>query len=96
MYKLPVKYDTLDWRKGKKALVRAQYIKEQDGKCYYCKQDLTKSPPKHITDKPINWKRFPDNFMKSPIHLQHCHKTGMTEGAVHAYCNAVMFEYEGR
>lgn len=96
MYKLPIKYNTLDWRKGEKALVREQYIKEQNGLCYYCKQDLTKEPPKYIKDKKINWDRFPNGFMKSPIHLQHCHKSGLTEGAVHAYCNAVMFQYEGR
>lgn len=24
------------------------------------------------------------------------HKTGMTEGAVHNYCNAVMWQYENR
>ena len=49
-----------------------------------------------IKNKKINWKLFPPNFLKYPIHLQHCHKTGWTEGAVHAYCNAVMWQYEGR
>jgi hypothetical protein len=34
--------------------------------------------------------------LKSPIHLQHDHDTGLTEGAVHAYCNAVLWQYEGR
>jgi hypothetical protein len=33
---------------------------------------------------------------KELIHLQHCHKTNMTEGAVHAYCNAVLWQYEGK
>lgn len=44
----------------------------------------------------VDWSLFPVGFLNSPIHLQHCHKTDMTEGAVHAMCNAVMWVYEGR
>ena len=44
----------------------------------------------------INWKLFPKFFLVHPIHLQHNHETNMTEGAVHAYCNAVMWQYESR
>ena len=88
MYKLPLNYDNLHYTERK--LVRLQYIEEQGGKCYYCGIDLNLPPPSNITDKPINWRLFPSNFLQNPIHLQHCHKTGMTEGAVHAYCNAVM------
>ena len=62
----------------------------------FCTESLSKPAPKHITDQKINWKLFPPNFLKAPIHLQHDHKTGMTEGAVHNYCNAVMWQYEGR
>lgn len=76
--------------------VRNEYIKLQDNKCYWCQGLLSESPPTNITDKEIDWKRFPHNFLQYSIHLQHCHKTGMTEGAVHAYCNAVMWQYEGR
>ena len=47
-------------------------------------------------EKKINWKLFPPFFLRFPIHLQHNHDTNMTEGAVHAYCNAVMWQYEGR
>ena len=79
-----------------KRAVREKYIKLQDGKCYYCKEDLYKEPPKRITDKPINWDLFPNNFLKYPIHLQHNHNTDETEGVVHAYCNAVMWQYERR
>tara|TARA_R110000850_G_scaffold154141_1_gene277674 strand:+ start:327 stop:614 length:288 start_codon:yes stop_codon:yes gene_type:complete len=93
---LPTKYSKLDWRKGEKAQVRNRYIKLQKGSCYWCKQLLNKEPPKVITDKKINWKLFPPNFLKHPIHLQHNHDTDMTEGAVHAYCNAVLWQYEGR
>jgi hypothetical protein len=93
-YELPVDYTELHWTERK--LVRGQYVEEQKNKCMYCGCDLSQEPPKHITDKKINWDLFPDNFLKYPIHLQHCHETNMTEGAVHAYCNAVMWQYEGR
>lgn len=92
MYKLPIDYTKLTPKQRKE--VREQYIKEQDGECFYCGCSLSESPPKEITDKPINWKLFPPNFLKYPIHLQHSHTTGMTEGAVHSYCNAVMWQYE--
>lgn len=94
IYNLPVDYTELHYSKRKE--VRQQYIKEQDGKCFYCGEDLNKEPPIVIIEKDINWNLFPPNFLKSPIHLQHCHKTGMTEGAVHAYCNAVLWQYEHR
>lgn len=95
-FKLPTKYSKLDWRKGEKRTVREQYRTLQDNLCYYCGESLSYLPPERITSKPINWNRFPPNFLKYPVHLQHCHKTDMTEGAVHAYCNAVLWQYEGR
>lgn len=94
--KLPVEYSKLDWRKGEKAIVREQYIVEQKGLCYYCGKELSEPPPKEVTDKIINWELFPPNFLIHPIHLQHNHNTDMTEGAVHAYCNAVLWQYEGK
>lgn len=93
-YKLPVNYDKLHYTERK--LVREQYVAEQGGNCMYCGMALKDAPPQTITDKQINWRLFPDNFLKYPIHLQHNHNTGMTEGAVHAYCNAVLWQYEGR
>ncbi len=75
--------------------LRLAYISAQNNKCFYCGESLSEEPPKRITDKPIKWSLFPDNFLKYPIHLQHNHQTDMTEGAVHAYCNAVMWQYEG-
>ena len=94
--KLPVDYRTLDWQKGDKARVRNEYVKLQEGKCYWCKCLLNDDPPKSVTDKEINWDLFPKGFLNAPIHLQHCHNTQMTEGAVHALCNAVMWQYYGR
>jgi hypothetical protein len=93
-FNLPTNYNNLS--AYERRLVRDQYTEEQNGLCMYCNQPLTLDPPKSITDKPINWDLFPPNFLKYPVHLQHCHNTGMTEGAVHAYCNAVMWQYEGK
>ena len=50
----------------------------------------------HILNKKIDWSYFPENFLNYPIHLQHNHNSGLTEGADHNYCNAVMWQYEGK
>ena len=92
--KLPIDYTKIDSKIRKK--VREKYCKLQDWLCLYCKHDLHDKPPSTITKKKINLELFPPNFLRWPIHLQHNHKTNMTEGAVHAYCNAVMWQYEGR
>lgn len=91
--KLPVTYKNLSSRKRKE--VREQYVKEQGGKCLYCGWPLEEAPPKYITNKKIYWEFFPPNFLKHPVHLHHSHTTGLTEGAVHSYCNAVLWQYEG-
>jgi len=91
---LPVDYTELDWRARRR--VREEYRELQNEKCFYCGEDLNESPPLSIMGKKVNWSLFPDNFLKYPVHLQHDHATGMTEGAVHSYCNAVMWQYEGR
>lgn len=90
----PVDYTKLDWRERRR--VREQYIKDQDGLCAHCGKSLNEQPPKEILSKPINWSLFPPNFLRYRVHLQHNHKTGMTEGAVHSYCNAVLWQYHGR
>ena len=88
----PVDYTKLDGLgRGK---MREKYLISQNRKCFYCGESLDKEAPKRITDKPINWSLFPENFLKYPIHLQHNHETNMTEGVVHNYCNAVMWQYE--
>lgn len=91
---LPTVYDelTIEQRRA----VREKYVQAQRGRCFYCKALLTESPPRRVTCKPIDWRLFPPDFQKHPVHLQHDHDTGLTEGAVHAYCNAVMWQYEGR
>ena len=92
--KLPVDYTKLTPQE--RCDVRNQYIWEQKGKCFYCLQSLSEEAPKDIKKRKINWSLFPENFLKYPVHLQHNHETNMTEGAVHNYCNAVMWQYEGR
>ncbi len=94
MYKLPVDYTKL--KIHEKAIVREQYIKEQNGKCMYCGESLKKPAPDYITNKYIDWDLFPENFLKSPIHLQHNHNTGMTEELFIIIGNAVMWQYEHR
>jgi len=91
MYNLPVEYDKLP--RQEKRLVREQYIKEQEGLCWFCGDLLAETP---LITKKINLKLFPKGFLDHPIHLQHDHYTGLTEGAVHAYCNAVLWQYYGR
>jgi len=91
IFDLPVRYDDLTARQKK--YVRDLYVKKQNGLCLYCNNPLSKTP---VQDKYIDWSLFPEHFMKYPIHLQHNHITGMTEGAVHAYCNAVLWQYHGR
>jgi hypothetical protein len=93
-YDLPTDYTKLNGKQRRE--VREQYVEEQGGKCFYCNHDLHKAPPLHITNRPINLRLFPPGMLKNPIQLQHCHRTGMTEGAVHGYCNCVMWQYEGR
>ena len=93
--KLPVKYSSLDWRKGEKRIVREEYERLQEGKCYYCKCELKGPPAEEVAQKPITKSLFPDGFWNHPVHLHHSHDTDMTLGVVHCYCNAVLWEYEG-
>ena len=94
IYELPVDYDKLEWWERRD--VRNQYIKEQQNMCFYCDERLDQEAPEYIREKRIDWGLFPSGFLDHPIHLQHDHGTGMTEGAVHNYCNAVMWCEEGR
>lgn len=88
----PIDYTKLNAKERRN--IREQYIKEQNNKCMYCNNSLSDKAPNSITDKYIDWTLFPPKFLKYPIHLQHNHDTGMTEGAVHSECNAYMWYYE--
>ena len=89
--KLPINYQKSHWVVRMQA--RNQYVINQKGRCYHCKCMLDKKPPKSVTNIPLTAHLFPENFFKHPIHLHHSHVTGKTIGAVHNYCNAILWEY---
>jgi len=91
--KLPVIYDDLE-PKDKRA-VRLEYIRLQGGACQHCKEPLDGPPAERVQAKLVHPKLFPENFFNWPVHLHHNRKTGMTIGAVHGYCNAVLWEHHG-
>jgi hypothetical protein len=95
LLELPIKYSNIS-SPDERRLVRETYIKLQEGKCMYCGGNLYDKPPSRIANKPVKESLFPQGFFKWPIHIQHCHKTGMTEGVVHAKCNAILWQYHGR
>jgi len=90
---LPVNYDNLDPFSRRK--VREEYVKRQGGKCCHCMEPLDSDPCSSIKNKYINFNLFPPNFFKWPVHLHHDHTTGMTIGAIHSKCNAVLWQYHG-
>lgn len=91
--KLPVPYKEL--YPTERIKVRAAYVNLQGGRCYYCKELLTNPPAQSVTVKKVQKDLFPEKFFTYPIHLHHSRKTGLTIGAVHCYCNAVLWQYEG-
>ncbi len=93
-YDLPTDYTKLTSQQRKE--VREIYIQQQQNLCFYCGCSLSQKAPKYIIEKKIDWSLFPQWFLRYPIHLQHNHETGLTEGALHSNCNAVMWVYEGR
>lgn len=90
---LPINYNKSHWSVRKQA--REQYCEDQDWKCSHCNEYLFDLPSRRIQGMKINLKLFPKSMFDSPIHLHHNHKTGMTIGAVHAKCNAVLWQYFG-
>lgn len=91
--RLPANYEELSI--PEKRTVREEYIKRQDGLCFYCKAPLNGRPREDVQNRKINKRLFPENFFKWPVHLHHDHETGMTIGAVHCHCNAVLWQYHG-
>lgn len=89
--KLPVNYEDLTWQERRR--VRKEYIKKQYGICYHCLQPLESQPDEKIMSMRIDSRLFPEGFFDHGVHLHHCHDTGMTIGAVHSYCNAVLWQY---
>jgi hypothetical protein len=92
--RLPTEYHNLRPKDRRRA--RLQYMEEQGNECFYCGESFDGPPLKAVTDLPVLKRLFPPGFFKHPVHLHHDHNTGMTIGAVHNYCNAVMWQYEGQ
>lgn len=90
---IPINYNKSDWQTRKNA--RLEYITKQKGLCYYCEKPLNGKPHSEVLSRYINWNLFPKDFTKHPIHLHHDHVSGMTIGAVHSLCNAVLWQYYG-
>lgn len=90
---LPAKYSKLD--RQERRMAREMYMFQQKGMCYYCHACLKGNPPEDVLMKKISPDLFPENFFDHPIHLHHCHDTDSTLGAVHAFCNAVLWEHHG-
>lgn len=90
---LPINYDESSSYARKKA--REEYIARQKGRCYHCNGKLDEKPLKIMREFKINKSIFPEHMFMHPVHLHHDHKTGMTLGAVHCYCNAVLWQYHG-
>lgn len=92
--RLPVKYSELN--PYERARVRNLYMEKQDNRCMYCNSRFTELPGDKSRGKEIHPELFPEGFFDYTVHLHHDHKTDMTIGAVHCYCNAVLWEYEGK
>ena len=90
---LPVNYAKT--HHTKRRLVREEYVRLQAGKCYHCGALLSGQPTEEILSKPLFMRAFPPNFLAHPVHLHHSHDTGLTLGAVHSYCNGVLWQYHG-
>ena len=90
---LPENYDKLST--SKRRVLRERYIDDQKGNCHYCNGSLKEDAPSGVLVKKVEKNYFPLGFFNNPIHLHHDHVTGLTIGAVHAYCNAVLWQYHG-
>ena len=88
---LPVNYD--ECSVSMRNTVRDEYCRVQNNKCYHCDMSLNEQPAAEIMVLSVDESLFPPNFFKWPIHLHHDHNTGMTIGAVHCRCNAVLWQY---
>jgi hypothetical protein len=92
--KLPVNYEELNGRQRKR--VREEYIRVQKNLCCHCNEPLSDKAADFVLSKRIDESLFPSGFFDWPVHLHHSHDTGLTIGAVHSHCNAVLWQYHGQ
>jgi hypothetical protein len=95
---LPANYDQLN--PEVRARVRDEYSRRQRGLCPLCLQPLAADPSPLVQRLPVEISqhsrtriKWPEAFFRHPVHLHHDHKTGLTIGAYHARCNAVLKAY---
>lgn len=93
IWELPIDYTKLTQPQRRE--VRLQYITRQSNKCQHCGEPLDGPPSGEVQVARVNHTLFPPSFFNHPIHLHHSHRTGMTIGAVHARCNAVLWQFHG-
>jgi hypothetical protein len=90
---LPAYYEELT--QHQRRMVREEYVRRQKGLCMHCYEPLGKEPAEFVRTRWIDLSLFPPGFLDHPIHLHHSHETGKTIGALHARCNAYLFQYKG-
>lgn len=90
-FDLPVDYDSLSTEERR--FVRNKYSHLQNGDCYFCGHSLNDKPDEVMNKYGIDLGLFPPNMLKTPVHLHYNHASGMTIGAVHAYCNCVLWQH---
>lgn len=91
---VPVAYDGLS--SDARRQMREAYAKHQGGRCWFCRAPLDDDPTPGVMAAVIDWRAFPPGFLTHPVHLHHDHKSGLTIGAVHARCNAYLWQYHGQ
>lgn len=90
---IPARYD--DLTPPERRAVREEYVRRQKGLCSHCGNPLTGPASDLVELLWIDESLFLPQFLKWPVHLHHSHDTGMTLGAVHSRCNAVLWQYHG-
>lgn len=91
--KLPVYYDELS--SSSRRMIREEYQRRQKNRCQHCNQPLEGPPTNEIQMAWIDLSLFPPGMLDNPVHLHHSRETGLTIGAVHARCNAWLWQYKG-
>ena len=91
---LPVLYDKISFRERR--IVREAYTFIQNWHCWFCEEPLDDTAAGWVKEEVLELSMsegitFPPEFFQHPIHLHHCHISGLTQGAVHSFCNAYLW-----
>lgn len=90
---LPIDYDSAT--PTQRRMAREEYERRQHYCCAHCNQPLNGEPREPERSQWIDPRAFPPGFFNHPVHLHHSRETGKTIGAVHARCNAWLWQYRG-